>query len=103
MWRVFLIHGMGRTPASMWVLDRRLRGAGYHPSLFGYFVTVTDLEEIEFLGRRFRVPVDTLQYIQTKYGKDWATPIKVWDWAVDPANAVETDIYLKRNKRKIVR
>lgn len=44
--RVFLIHGMGRTPASMWVLDRRLRGAGYRPSLFGYFVTASDLEEI---------------------------------------------------------
>lgn len=44
--RVFLIHGMGRTPASMWVLDRRLRGAGYRPSLFGYFVAVNDLEEI---------------------------------------------------------
>lgn len=46
MSRVFLIHGMGRTPASMWMLDRRLRGAGYRPSLFGYFVTVDDLDEI---------------------------------------------------------
>lgn len=44
--RVFLIHGMGRTPASMWVLDRRLRAAGYRPSLFGYFVTVSDLDSI---------------------------------------------------------
>ncbi len=44
--RVFLIHGMGRTPASMWVLDRRLRAAGYLPSLFGYFVTVSDLDVI---------------------------------------------------------
>lgn len=44
--RVFLIHGMGRTPVSMWVLDRRLRGAGYRPSLFGYLVTVRDLDDI---------------------------------------------------------
>lgn len=44
--RVFLIHGMGRTPASMWILDRRLRGLGYRPSLFGYFVTVTNLDDI---------------------------------------------------------
>lgn len=44
--RVFLIHGMGRTPASMWILDRRLRGVGYRPSLFGYFVTVTNLDDI---------------------------------------------------------
>lgn len=44
--RVFLIHGMGRTPAAMWVLAGRLKAAGYHPSLFGYFVTVTDLDDI---------------------------------------------------------
>ena len=44
--RVFLIHGMGRTPVSMWVLARRLRSAGYEPTLFGYSVTVETLESI---------------------------------------------------------
>ena len=53
--RVFLIHGMGRTPASMWILDRRLRGAGHRPSLFGYFVTVADLDEI---AERFAAHVE---------------------------------------------
>lgn len=44
--RVFLIHGMGRTPASMWGLAVRLRMAGYQPSLFGYSVTFETLEAI---------------------------------------------------------
>lgn len=44
--RVFLIHGMGRTPISMWVLKFRLERAGYRTSLFGYLVTVSDLDRI---------------------------------------------------------
>lgn len=44
--RVFLIHGMGRTPASMWLLAWRLREAGHQPSLFGYAVSLTPLDEI---------------------------------------------------------
>jgi hypothetical protein len=44
--RVFLLHGMGRTPASMWLLAWRLRQAGHLPSLFGYAVTLTPLPEI---------------------------------------------------------
>ncbi len=45
--RVFLIHGMGRTPVSMWLLARRLKTAGYRPSLFGYTVTLADLKAIK--------------------------------------------------------
>ncbi len=45
--RVFVIHGMGRTPVSMWLLARRLKRAGYRPSLFGYAVTLADLETIK--------------------------------------------------------
>lgn len=44
--RVFLLHGMGRTPASMWLLAWRLRQAGHEPSLFGYAVSLTPLPEI---------------------------------------------------------
>lgn len=44
--RVFLLHGMGRTPASMWLLAWRLRQAGHLPSLFGYAVTLTPVPEI---------------------------------------------------------
>ena len=45
--RVFLIHGMGRTPVSMWLLARRLKQAGYRPSLFGYAVTLASLDAIK--------------------------------------------------------
>ncbi len=44
--RVFLLHGMGRTPASMWLLAWRLRQAGHTPSLFAYAVSLTPLPEI---------------------------------------------------------
>ncbi len=44
--RVFLLHGMARTPASMLVLAARLRRAGYPVALFGYSVSVETLEAI---------------------------------------------------------
>lgn len=44
--RIFLIHGMGRTPASMGWLAVRLRLAGHQPSLFGYSVTLESLDSI---------------------------------------------------------
>ncbi len=44
--RIFLIHGMARTPLSMWVLKRRFEKAGHRTTLFGYLVTVSDLDRI---------------------------------------------------------
>lgn len=44
--RVFLPHGMGRSPASMWPLAVRLRRAGHRPSLFGYFVVFETFDQI---------------------------------------------------------
>lgn len=44
--RVFLLHGMARTPVAMWWLGRRLKAAGHEPSYFGYLVTFHSLEEI---------------------------------------------------------
>ena len=44
--RVFLVHGMGRSPASMWLLAWRLRQAGHLPCLFGYAVSFQPFEEI---------------------------------------------------------
>jgi alpha-beta hydrolase superfamily lysophospholipase len=51
--RVFLLHGMARTPLSMWVMKKRLEGAGYPCSLFGYSVARKDLGEIveDFVAR----------------------------------------------------
>ena len=44
--RVFLIHGMGRTSASMALLGRRLRLAGHVTSSFGYLVSRQSLDDI---------------------------------------------------------
>jgi len=38
--QAILIHGMGRTPASMLILAIRLRSAGIHPHFFAYFAAV---------------------------------------------------------------
>lgn len=44
--RVFLVHGMGRSRASMALLAARLHRGGHAPSLFGYLVAVQSLGEI---------------------------------------------------------
>ena len=68
--RVFLIHGMGRTPASMWFLAMRLRMLGYRPSLFGYTVTVEPLDRI---AERFeRHITGVLQEDAHGNGDEWA-------------------------------
>ncbi len=43
---LILVHGMGRTPLSMWRLQRRLRRAGHHPILFGYSPTFETLQAV---------------------------------------------------------
>lgn len=44
--RVFLIHGMGRSPSSLALLGRRLRAAGHAPSSFGYQVARESIDRI---------------------------------------------------------
>lgn len=44
--KALLVHGMGRTSASMRPLARRLRAAGVEVELFGYLSTVESLERI---------------------------------------------------------
>lgn len=43
---IFLIHGMGRTPISMWLLGRRLKRAGYCVHLVGYVAAVESLDKV---------------------------------------------------------
>ncbi|MFZ9887804.1 MAG: esterase/lipase family protein [Myxococcota bacterium] len=50
--RVFLIHGMGRSRASLFWLATRLRRAGHTPSLFGYRVSTQSLEHIAEAWRK---------------------------------------------------
>ena len=58
--RVFLIHGMGRTPLSMLVLKWRLERSGHRVTLFGYLVTAETLETIaeRFIERIERTLAD---------------------------------------------
>lgn len=44
--RVLLVHGMGRTPLSMWRLARVLRRSGLTPELFGYVAAWQTFDEI---------------------------------------------------------
>ena len=43
---VILVHGLGRTPASMSVLSLRLRGAGFQVVNFGYPSTSAEIEDL---------------------------------------------------------
>ena len=69
-------------------------------NLIKYYYDPFELKEVEFLGTKFYIPKDTLKYVSTKYGPDWKTPQKEWNWTFGPANAHETDIIIKRNKKK---
>ena len=65
--RIFLLHGMARTAASMLILSRRLKAAGHSPSLFGYHVTVSELDGIaERLVERVRTVMESDANLQGK-------------------------------------
>ncbi len=52
---VLLVHGLGRTPASLLSLGRRLRREGYRPELFGYYAIVESHPRIvDRLAQRLR-------------------------------------------------
>lgn len=52
---VLLVHGMGRTPVSMFLLGRRLEAAGYRVSSFGYLSTTGTVADLgAALARRVR-------------------------------------------------
>jgi len=38
----------------------------------------TDLKEMDFYGVKIKVPRETIDYLQFKYGETWRTPIKNW-------------------------
>jgi hypothetical protein len=50
--RVLLVHGLGRTPASLWGLSRALRDAGHEPAFVGYVAAVERFEAIRSRVRR---------------------------------------------------
>ena len=65
-------------------------------NLIKYYYDKFDLKETEFKGRKFSIPADPLKYIETKYGPGWQTPVKDWDWAFGPSNAVATEVFMEK-------
>jgi Alpha/beta hydrolase family len=55
--RVLLVHGMGRTPLSMWRLARALRRTGMATELFGYVAAWQTFEQIAV---RLRARIETM-------------------------------------------
>ncbi len=45
-----------------------------------------DVKDYEFMGHTFSAPANIEEYISLKYGENWRTPIRNWNWARDPAN-----------------
>lgn len=43
---ILLIHGLGRSPLSMWSLGRTLRDAGHTPQFFGYTTLIASFDQI---------------------------------------------------------
>ncbi len=60
---IILIHGMGRTPASMLILKRRLAKLGYGTYLFGYAAWAENLDGVSArLVRKIEQRVGSLPY-----------------------------------------
>lgn len=80
--------------------DRYWHGAwkrtGKGENLIKYYYDKFDLKEVEFKCYTFNIPANPLKYIETKYGPGWQTPVKEWDWAFGPSNAVATDFYMEK-------
>lgn len=57
------------------------------------------------MGHKFFVPVDEMEFILTKYGKDWNFPNPKWDWAYSPLNHYDTGytVDVEEQKRRVVK
>ena len=88
----------GRLWHGAWAYD----GTKGNFNLIKYIYDDFDLKCVNFLGTEFMAPADTLKYVTTKYGSSWDKPQKKWDWAFDPENSIQTDVYMKFNKHKKV-
>ena len=43
-------------------------------------------EEIEFEGKKYKIPGDTEGWLVTFFGEDWKVPKPVWNWIQDSKN-----------------
>jgi fukutin len=63
-------------------------------NLIKYSYEAFGLKTAVFKGENFNIPEDPEKYIMTKYGKNWKTPVKQWDWEFGPSNAEKTEIVM---------
>jgi len=56
------------------------------PSLIRYGYKNFALSTMEIRGKTFSIPENPIHYLEQKYGKDWSTPVKDWNWATSPKN-----------------
>lgn len=57
----------------------------------------TGLAEIEFLGRKYKVPANTEEFIIANYGKDYRTPIKNFNYKEHATNIREYTLDEKKS------
>lgn len=78
-------HGAWRKHQENGITKRNLIKYSYYP--FGIKTAI-------FKGETFNIPEDPEKFVVTKYGKNWRTPVKQWDWEFGPSNAEKTDIII---------
>ncbi|MEL6601870.1 MAG: alpha/beta hydrolase [Cyanobacteria bacterium J06614_10] len=57
---ILLIHGLGRTPLSLWTLGNILQKAGHHPTFFGYTSVLHSFDDI---AQRLRLQLRSLSQL----------------------------------------
>ncbi len=95
----FFYHEGERCWSGSWYRRDKTKNYYFHKYYYDYF----ELKEVEFLNSNFLVPVNAEKYLAGQYGPDWKIPKRIWDGRLGPLNVVETDFYLKFNKKRVVR
>ncbi len=47
---------------------------------------IKNIKPMFFIKSEYSAPADPVSVLEAKYGADWRTPNKGWDWAYDPKN-----------------
>ena len=47
---------------------------------------IENITPLNFQGEMYPAPADPVAVLVAKYGEEWRTPIKVWDWQYGPHN-----------------